>query len=86
MKTTPPVASGKFSREINTDVPGRNRSGSVVFRRRPGVPARWLFAAVNFSTNASHPAGLNTPAEGQMTGGKRFQTFAPQVPALCADS
>jgi hypothetical protein len=86
MKTTPPAASGKFSRETNTDAPGRNRSGSVVFRRQPGVPAGWLFAAVNLSANASNPAGLNTPAESAVRSGKAPMNFAPQVPAYYADS
>jgi hypothetical protein len=87
MKTTPPVASGKFSRETNTDAPGRHRSGSVVFRWRSGVSAGWLFAAVIFSASAFCPAGANTPAGMPDAWWKTFQkTFAPQVPAFCADS
>jgi hypothetical protein len=77
MKNTPKVATGKTSRETNTTGPGRNRSGSAVFRRRRGVPAGWLFAAVILPAHASQSAGENTPAGGRMRGGKRSLKISP---------
>jgi len=76
MKTMPPAASGKCSPETNTDTASRIRSGSEVFRRQPGVSARWLFAAFHFSINAAFSAGANRPAESLRPGGKYPANFS----------